>query len=148
MRVLAPEYPSYGVYRDSSSSSEQILTDAEKIYSYLTKVLGYQEKNIILIGRSIGTGPATHLASRKSPGALVLLSAFTSIQAVIGNFAGFLKLLVKERFDNLRNFQKVTCPTLLIHGIRDKLISYEHSLKLHGFLFRFVEFYWKFVEFC
>ena len=116
------------------SSSEQILSDSEKIYSYLTKVLGYLEKNIILVGRSIGTGPATHLAAKKSPGALILLSAFTSIQAVIGNFAGFLKLLVKERFDNLENFSKVTCPTLLIHGIRDKLISFEHSLKLHGIL--------------
>jgi hypothetical protein len=32
-------------------------------YDYVNKVLGIEQKNIILFGRSIGSGPVTHVGS-------------------------------------------------------------------------------------
>lgn len=56
------------------------------------------------MGRSIGTGPATWLAANQNVGALILISAFTSLRAVVKHVAGSLaQHLIKERFVNLDN---------------------------------------------
>jgi hypothetical protein len=83
------------------------------------------EKDIILLGRSIGSGPATWLASVKNPGALILMSGFTSIKAVAKHLAGsFAGAFVKERFKNKRFMPCLKCPTLFIHGKRDNVVPY------------------------
>jgi hypothetical protein len=45
--------------------------------------MGIKETDILLFGRSIGTGPATIVASRRKPGGLILMSAFKSIRDVV-----------------------------------------------------------------
>lgn len=64
------------------SNEDNILDDAVYIYDYVNKVLGIEEKNIILFGRSMGSGPATHVASVRKPAALLLMSSYKSIRAI------------------------------------------------------------------
>jgi len=45
-------------------------------------------KYIHIIGRSIGGGPATYLASVSNIACLVLVSPFTSIRGVVKDIAG------------------------------------------------------------
>ena len=45
-------------------------------------------KDIFIFGRSMGSGPATELAALKDPGALLLMSAYTSIRNVVRHIAG------------------------------------------------------------
>lgn len=83
------EYPGYGIYKKNSkslfsnsseeSSEKTVLEDAHYVMEYLTKILGVKASDIILLGRSIGSGPATEMASIYSPSALILISAFTSL---------------------------------------------------------------------
>jgi hypothetical protein len=71
------------------------LDDAEYLYDYINKVLGINEKDIIIFGRSMGSGPATHLSSCRKPGALLLMSSFKSIRAIAEDQAGkYLKFLI------------------------------------------------------
>ena len=79
------------------------------------------------MGRSLGSGPSTHLAAKHEPGALILLAPYTSIKNVANNKVGFLSVLVAEMFDNLSKMHRVTCPTCIIHGQRDTMISIEHA---------------------
>ena len=45
------------------------------------------------------------------------MTAYMSIRSVVGSVAGKLaSFLVYERFRNIDNIKKVTCPTFLIHG--------------------------------
>lgn len=126
------EYPGYGLYQ-GTPDEETIKEDAETIYNFVVKTLNVKQKHIIVFGRSIGSGPAVHLASQHQIGALVLMSAFTSIRDVVKDLAGrWVKYLVKERFNNLRAMTKVTCPTFLIHGQKDKLVPFTHSEELHS----------------
>lgn len=37
---------------------------------------------MIIFGRSIGSGPATHVASLRNPSSLLLMSSFKSIRAI------------------------------------------------------------------
>jgi len=42
----------------------------------------------------------------------------------------FFKFLVADRFRNIDIIENVTCPLLIIHGQKDKLIPYKHSIEL------------------
>ena len=78
----------------------------------------------------MGSGPSVHISSIHEPGALVLLSAYTSIKSVVTEKFGYLSALVQEHFDNLSIMDQIKSPTLLIHGKEDNLIACSHSVKL------------------
>lgn len=39
-------------------------------------------------------------------------------------------LFLAKLFDNFRQSGSIKCPVLIIHGLKDKMISYQKSLKL------------------
>ena len=101
MHVIGVEYPGYGVYK-GKSSEQRILQDVVNVYDYLTKKMNLKGENLILFGRSIGTGPATYLASEKKIGALLLMSGYTCIRAVAKRLAGnLLMYFIKDRLRNI-----------------------------------------------
>lgn len=58
-------------------------------------------KNTIVLGRSIGSGGACYLASRKRIERLALVSPFSTIPNVATDFVGCTGKIVKCHFDNL-----------------------------------------------
>ena len=64
----------------------------------------------------MGSGPAVHIGSYFNPGALILMSPYTSIKSVVKNKVGWLSFLVAEHFDNLTLMSNVKCPTFIVHG--------------------------------
>ncbi|OMJ74392.1 hypothetical protein SteCoe_26687 [Stentor coeruleus] len=131
VHVIAVEYPGYGIY-PGKPDANQVLRDAENIVKYLVEETKLNSRNLFVFGRSIGSGPATWLASKFNPGALLLMSAYTSIRSVVKSIAGSWAVwLVKERFNNLELMSKITCPSFFIHGQQDTLIPYENSHRLH-----------------
>lgn len=79
MHVLAVEYPGYGLYKNQKPDEQMIKDDAVTIFDYLTHVVGLNPSDIILFGRSMGSGPSSYLANVRKPFALMLMSAYTSI---------------------------------------------------------------------
>lgn len=55
--IIAVEYPGYGVY-EGEPSENSVLNDALRVLEFTHKVLKWRMNDIIIIGRSIGTGPA------------------------------------------------------------------------------------------
>jgi abhydrolase domain-containing protein 17 len=91
-------------------------------------IIFLNREDIIIIGRSIGSGPATKLAANNNPSALILISAYTSIHSLVEHLIGkWAQFLVADRFKNLEYIKKVNCKVLFLHGKKDKLIPYEHS---------------------
>ena len=129
MNIIIVEYPGYSIY-DLPKSSETIKNDAEYIYDYIKNEFKVNDNNMFVFGRSIGTGPAIHLASRRFPSALFVVSAFSSIVEVAKNIAGILGNLVYNAFPSLENIKNITCPILFIHGMKDPLIPVEETIKL------------------
>ena len=116
IHVLAVEYPGYGVYKGKTSASH-IQDDAEIVYQFLTDEMRLKPRSLFIMGRSIGSGPATWLAAHHRVGALILMSAYTSLRSVVKRLVGrVLQYLVKERFNNLSLMPKVVCPTFIVHG--------------------------------
>jgi fermentation-respiration switch protein FrsA (DUF1100 family) len=82
--------------------------------------LKYDAKDVILFGRSMGSGPACYISSICKPAALILLSPYTSLKDVVKSLLGSLpSMIVKDRFQNIEVIRNVDCPTLLIHGQSD-----------------------------
>lgn len=63
MHVLVVEYPGYGLYKGSDKSPSKMLEDSIVVFDYLTTVCGVKAQDIVLFGRSIGSGPATYLGA-------------------------------------------------------------------------------------
>jgi len=129
LNTLCMEYPGYSIYY-SEKSAETIEQDSLILYDFLTQECKINNKDIIICGRSIGTGPATYLASKRKPGALILISPIKSLRETVKNLIGPLQYLVRDRFDNYERIKDVTCPLLVIHGQKDSLIPFEDSIKL------------------
>lgn len=127
--IFAPEYPGYGLYK-GSPNCKKILNDTTVIRNFIQEALHIPQENIIIIGRSIGTGPASYLAGFSCSG-LILLSPYTSLRKLIKSLAGsIMQYLVKDQFKNIEYLKKVNCPVLLIHGKKDGLIPFTHSEQL------------------
>lgn len=96
INLLAVEYPAYGVYEDlEGASEEKILRDAELVYNFVQDAAKLRERDIMVMGRSLGSGPATHLAAKYDPGSLILVSPFNSIQSVAKSKVGLLANLLE-----------------------------------------------------
>jgi predicted esterase len=132
VNFLAVEYPGYSLYEDREANEENILADAEAVVEYMLHYLNVQPRDIFILGRSIGSGPSIHVASKFEVGGLLLVSAFCSIQNVVRDKYSFLKLLVKERFNNLSKIEQVRSPVVLVHGQKDEVVSVEHAVRLQG----------------
>lgn len=100
------------------------------VFDFFVKQLGINEKDIVVCGRSIGSGAAVYLSANRTPGGLILISPFKSIRETATSILGMLKFLVADRFKNIELMPKVTCPLLLIHGQKDSLIPFNHSVEL------------------
>jgi hypothetical protein len=97
MNVIIVEYPGYSIYEEEKSS-DKVLDDSVVVFDYLTNNLHIDEENLYILGRSIGSGPAVYVSSKKKPAGLVLISPFTSIRAVAENLVGnLLKFAISER---------------------------------------------------
>ena len=133
--VLVMDYRTYG--KSSGTLSEQALyNDAQMCYDYLLK--HYQESEITIYGRSIGTGMATHLASGNQPNRLILETPFYSLSDVAKHrFPVFpVKKLLRYNFPSYQYIQDVKCPIIIFHGTEDNIIPYTSGEKLFDSIFQ------------
>lgn len=130
INILIVEYPGYSLYYDDKNS-DTVLENSLIVFDFLVEEMGISPENILVIGRSIGTAPASYLSSKRNPEGLILISPFTSIRSIAEKLVGgVFKFLISERFENINYVKNITCPILFIHGQEDDLIPYEHTLQL------------------
>lgn len=131
VNVLAVEYPGYGLLQHLEPSEDAVYEVALTAFRFLVDEINVRYSQLILFGRSLGSGPAVFLAAQYPVGGLILVSAFASIKAAVQSIAGrAVAWAFTERFCNFKLIGNVSCSTLLIHGESDSLIPPEHSLQL------------------
>jgi alpha-beta hydrolase superfamily lysophospholipase len=127
--VLMVDYRGFGK-STGKRSQKAIKRDLQLVYNKLKELT--TEDNIILYGRSLGSGFATKLASINSPKLLILDAPYYSLTKVTGRYMPFmpLSLLLKYPLPTYKWLEYVQCPIHIIHGTDDKLIPYKSSIKL------------------
>ncbi len=124
--VFGYDYRGYG-HSEGRPSEKGLYRDIEAAYDHLIGSLKIPPDHILVLGRSLGSGPSTYLVSTKPAGGLILESAFTSAFRVVIPFPFF----PFDQFPNLKRLPQVRCPILVIHGTSDTIINIKHGRKLH-----------------
>lgn len=122
--VLAYDYPGYGLSdgRPSEAGCERAILAA---WSHLRES-GVEPSSIVIVGRSVGSGPSVWLAAREPAAGLVLIAPFTSTYAVRVPWP----ILPGDRFPNLSRIREIETPLRVIHGKRDRVIPASHGRRL------------------
>ena len=131
VRVLAMEYPGYGLHGYKGKDTKQLQRDALTVYDFVNQVMKVNEKDIFLYGRSVGCSVATYIAKHRQPGFTILMSPFKSLkQAAVAVVGNFLSNFIAERMDNAEMLQEVESPVMIVHGQKDELIPFSQSQEL------------------
>jgi fermentation-respiration switch protein FrsA (DUF1100 family) len=123
------DYRGFGKSRGKRSQAT-LFDDAQFLYKWLSE--RYEQKNIVVFGRSLGSGIAARVASWNNPRMLILDSPYFSFYHNIKRYIFFIPLKWLMRYD-LRTDQylkTVSCPVHIIHGTKDRLIPYQQSKNL------------------
>ena len=123
------DYRGFG--KSSGKRTETTLyNDAQTVYKWLSS--NYKEDQIVVYGRSLGSGIAARIASWNNPKMLVLDSPYYSFLYQIKRY-GFwlpLRLILRYKIRTDQFIKKVTCPVFILHGTSDRLIPYKQSMML------------------
>lgn len=131
--ILMIDYRQFG--KSTGTLSEKALhADATYVYTWAKK--RFPENQIILYGRSLGTGIATRLATENSPKMLLLETPYSSLGDVASSYFPIMPyhLILKYQFRTDLIINKVSCPIHFFHGTKDAVVPYKSSLKLAALL--------------
>jgi pimeloyl-ACP methyl ester carboxylesterase len=125
-------YRGYG-QSEGKPSEQTLFADSEIAFDALAARADVDRSRIVLVGRSLGSGVATYVASRRQVAGVVLISPYDSVTALAQRHYPFLpvRLLLKHPFDSLSRAPAIKAPLLAIVGERDGIIPPEHSQRLH-----------------
>ncbi len=117
---------------DGIPSEKGLYSDALGAYDYL-KSRGFDSRDIVLFGRSLGGAVAVFLASEiEGFKGVIVDSSFESIRAMSYAKLGFNypQALISNRFESVKRIKNIKAPKLIIHSENDGLIPFYHGKKL------------------
>ena len=101
-------------------SEAALIGDAEAIYDQLAA----SHERIVVVGRSLGSGVATALASERAVAGLILVTPFDSVANVGAAHYPWLPVrwLIKDPYDSASRIGKVKAPVLVLVAEDDEVI--------------------------
>lgn len=121
--VMMVDYRGYGQSSGRPNEAGTYL-DAEAAWKFLTETRGVPQESIVVFGESIGGAVAIELATRHTPGALVVQSSFTRLTDIAAIHYPFLPVrwLLRNRYDSIDKVGRIPCPKMFIHSSDDTLV--------------------------
>lgn len=125
--VYLVNYRGYGGSTGSPTEAG-LFADALSIFDALRE----KHTEIAVIGRSLGSGVATYLASQREVDRLVLATPHDSALAVAQAMYPVypVSLLLKDRYESVAYAPHIQAPTLLLIAEYDRIIPRRHSARL------------------
>jgi pimeloyl-ACP methyl ester carboxylesterase len=129
--LFAMNYRSYGGSTGKPSETA-LIADALAMFDRVHA----DHPHIIVIGRSLGSGVAIHIASERPIERLVLITPYDSLAAIAAiQFRYFpLSWLMLDKFESWRYAPEVTAPTQLIAAQNDEVIPAANTEALYKHL--------------
>ena len=127
---LVMDYRGYGK-SEGKFSEQHTFLDVKQWYQEM--VLIYDEAEISLYGKGIGSTFAAYLASEYNPSKLVLESPLYDLKFTALKYYPlfpFIKYIPTYTFDTAAYLKNIRLPIYLVHGKLNKLVHYENSNKL------------------
>ena len=127
--VWMMDYPGFG--KSTGPRTEQIICD-DALRLYTMARARFDPENIIIYGKSIGTGVASQLASEVNCKRLILETPFYSIEALAKHYFFIypVPLMARYKFPIYQYFKRIKAPITIFHGLRDEIIPYRQAKRL------------------
>ncbi len=121
-------YRGYGV-TPGEPTEEGLYADALALYAYVRA----RHPQVTLVGRSLGSGLATRLASERAVDRLVLVTPYDSMAGVAAHHYRWLPMrwLLRDRYESARHAARVNAPTTILVAGRDEVIPLASSEALY-----------------
>lgn len=137
--VWMPDYPGFG--KSTGELTEAAMYEqALQVYKRARQL--YEPKDIIIYGKSMGSGVAVQLASVRDCKQLILETPYNSMRSLVGIYLWMypLQSILKFQFLSNEYMKKVTAPVTIFHGTDDGVIPYSNAYKLKEVLKKGDEF--------
>jgi uncharacterized protein len=127
--LFAMNYRGYGGSTGKPSETA-LIADALVLFDRVHA----DHSHIIVIGRSLGSGVAIHVASERPVERLVLVTPYDSLLTIAASQFGFfpLRWLMLDKFESWRYAPKITVPTRLIAAQNDEVIPSSSTKSLYA----------------
>ncbi len=131
--VWMADYPGFGKTTGTLTEAK-LYADAGLVYQLARTRFGAD--SILLYGKSMGTGIAAELASRKPAAALVLETPYYSLRSLAQRYFFFypLKKMLHYEIPTYDFLPKVAAPILILQGTDDGVVPYSNAAKLKPLL--------------
>jgi len=135
--LLIVDYRGYG-WSSGKPTVSALPSDTEAVHRALPEILsqaGLGRSPLVVMGRSLGSAPAIHLASAygRDYRGLILDSAFAQVIPLLARLGLPVGMLggLADPVGNLDKMKRIEMPTLIIHGEQDDLIPISQAALLH-----------------
>lgn len=127
--VWMVDYPGYG--KTTGERTEKAMYEDATIVYNMARSLTAKE-HIIIYGKSLGTGVATYLASKKDCKRVILETPYYSLYHMIGHFTYIfpIRFLANYDFPSWKYLPQIEAPITIFHGTDDGIIPIRQAKKL------------------
>lgn len=114
----------YRGYGDSEGSPSEAAMRGDALARFDWVRDQHPKRRIAIVGRSLGTAMALHVAARREVDGLILISPFTSLREVAAHHYPWLpvRALMKNPFDTLTDARGIVAGALVITAENDSVI--------------------------
>lgn len=133
LRWLALDYSGYGT-NPGAPSEREVERDALAAFDHLVAE-GVAPGRIVVYGQSLGGAVAAYVATERPVGGLVLQSTFSSAADMARAMFPWMPLgavFARDVFPTSRRVAGLTCPLVIVHGERDRIIPVAHAERLRA----------------
>jgi hypothetical protein len=135
---LSTAFPDYAIYllhyrgyggSTGKPSETALIADALVLFDKVH----VEHQNVVVVGRSLGSGVAVHLASLRPVVRLVLVTPYDSLQELAAlQFPYFpVRWLLLDKYESSKYAEQVTAPTLIVAAEHDEVIPRSSTETLH-----------------
>lgn len=125
--VYLVNYRGYGG-SSGEPTQQNLFADALHVFDRVAA----RHASVSLIGRSLGSGIAIHVASERPVARMVLATPHDSAVALAQRMYPVYPIawMLKDRYQSVRYAPQVAAPTLILMGGQDSIIPRDHSVRL------------------
>jgi uncharacterized protein len=128
--VFVMDYRGYG---KSVGKRDEDALNRDALFCYNYVKTNYAPKEVVIFGRSLGTGIAACLAAEVKPDKLILETPYYSFNDIASGYFSLFSIEHKlpYKLPSFQYLQSVDCPILMIHGTKDDVVPYSSGKKLY-----------------
>lgn len=130
--ILGLNYRGYGL-SDGVPAETNLYNDALMLYDWALQREDIDKSTVVVMGRSLGTAVAVHVAANRQPRGVLLVSPYDSLLSIVSEkfwFAPGLSLLLKHHFMAIDSAPSIDVPLFALVAAKDKVIVPSHSKRL------------------